>query len=249
MVLKTGVSVCLRPNPLPETTRAVTLHGEGSFGFPAVTETTGRRLPSEASPSGGAGDKNKEKVQSGSRWTWCKKLPEAGSLAEGRARKTGSYPEEFLLSWPGQAGQRRSHDPLGYPRAQRPPEPLHSEAFWTPFPWPRAPDGHTWGHSCVLSHESALRQTVWCTRNCDGEADIWRSVSRERYGERSRCTCGCLHWRGCRGELVGEQDTWEVAVREVARGHGQDTISMESSLLSRWGVGSSGRDSKLQSCL
>lgn len=34
MVLKTGASVCLRPNPLPETTRAVTLHGEGSFGFP-----------------------------------------------------------------------------------------------------------------------------------------------------------------------------------------------------------------------
>lgn len=51
LVLKTGVSVCLRPNPLPETTRAVTLHGEGSFGFLAVTETTGRRLPSEASPS------------------------------------------------------------------------------------------------------------------------------------------------------------------------------------------------------
>lgn len=143
LVLKTGVSVCLRPNPLPETTRAVTLHGEGSFGFLAVTETTGRRLPSEASPSSGAGDKNKEKVQSGSRWTWCKKLPEAGSMAEGRAWRTGSYPEEFLLSGPGQAGQKRSHDPLGYPRTQRPPEPPHSEAFWTPFPWHRAPDGHT----------------------------------------------------------------------------------------------------------
>lgn len=54
LVLKTGASACLRPNPVPETTRAVTLHGEGSFGFPAVTEiteTTGRQLPTEASPS------------------------------------------------------------------------------------------------------------------------------------------------------------------------------------------------------
>lgn len=66
----------------------------------------------------------------------------------------------------------------------------------------------------------ALCQTVWCTRNRDEEADIWRSVSGERYDERSRCICGCLHWCGCLGELVGKQDTWEVAVREVARGHG-----------------------------
>lgn len=107
LVLKTGASVCLRPNPLPETTRAVTLHGEGSFGFPAVTEiteTTGRQLPTEASPSGGAGDKNKERVQSGSQWAWCKMLPVAGSMTERRAWRTnGQLPRRVpvILARPG----------------------------------------------------------------------------------------------------------------------------------------------------
>lgn len=56
LVLKMGASVCLRPNPLPETTRAVTIARRGQLWVPAaVTETTGRRLPSEASPSGGGG--------------------------------------------------------------------------------------------------------------------------------------------------------------------------------------------------
>lgn len=49
------------------------------WGPAAVTETTGRRLPSEASPSGeggkGAGDKNKERVQSGSGWVCCQGAP------------------------------------------------------------------------------------------------------------------------------------------------------------------------------
>lgn len=76
LVLKTGASVCLRPHPLPETTRAVALHGEGSFGFPP---------PSLKPPEGGsrrkhhllagAGDKNKERVQSASGCAWCKDVP------------------------------------------------------------------------------------------------------------------------------------------------------------------------------
>lgn len=84
LVLKMGASVCLRPNPLPETTRAVTLHGEGSFGFPP---------PSLKPPEGGsrrkhhllagAGDKNKERVQSGSGWVWCKDVPRGWSHGGG----------------------------------------------------------------------------------------------------------------------------------------------------------------------
>lgn len=124
LVLKTGASVCLRPNPLPETTRAVTLHGEGSFGFPAVTEiteTTGRQLPTEASPSGGAGDKNKEKVQSGSRWAWCKTLPVAGSMAE-----TGMENRQLPPKSSCHAGQARLAKEGAMARwaTQRPPEPL-----------------------------------------------------------------------------------------------------------------------------
>lgn len=125
LVLKTGASVCLRPNPLPETTRAVTLHGEGSFGFPAVTEiteTTGRQLPTEASPSGGAGDKNKEKVQSGSRWAWCKTLPVAGSMAEGRAWRTGSYPGRVPVIPAGPGRPEEQPRPDGLPKGPEHPE-------------------------------------------------------------------------------------------------------------------------------
>lgn len=139
MVLKTGVSVCLRPNPLPETTRAVTLHGEGSFGFPAVTETTGRRLPSEASPSGGRETKTRRKFSQGSGGLGARSSPwPAQWRRDGHGERTGSYPRRVpdILARIGRP--KMEPRPAGLPKGPEHPEGLTQEpSFWTPFPWPR----------------------------------------------------------------------------------------------------------------
>ena len=145
MVLKTGASVCLRPNPLPETTRAVTLHGEGSFGFPP---------PSLKPPEGGsrrkhhllagAGDKNKERVQSGSGWAWRKDVPPwmASWQRDGHGVKAATpwsscHPGWARGAWP--AGHWRAWSTRS---TLRPAEPLCPGTLLlakkTPFPGPEA---------------------------------------------------------------------------------------------------------------
>lgn len=192
MVLKTGVSVCLRPNPLPETTRTVTMHGEGSFGFPAVTETTGRRLPSEASPSGGAGDKNKEKVQSGSRRTWCKKLPVAGSVAEGRAWRTNGQLPRRVPVHPGQ---------------DRPAKEGAMTRAGLPTQGPRAPRG-------LLSH-CTLEPSFW-TLSLGPEHQVRATAA---FCPGSVSTAVGLHWARLCGTVTGRvSDIWRPVSRRGCLG-------------------------------
>lgn len=109
----------------------------------AVTETTGRRLPSEASPSGGgAGDKNKERVQSGSGRVWCQDVPRGRSHGGGMGTEYRQPPcgVPAILARPekepGPPGSLEAWSTL------RPPEPLGPESLLPdrniPSPGPKA---------------------------------------------------------------------------------------------------------------
>lgn len=110
MVLKTGASVCLRPNPFAGDHTSSDIARRGQLWVPAaVTETTGRQLPSEASPSGGGGRQKQGESSVRVRLGLVqRRFPVDGLMAEGWAWSKGSHPMEFLPSWPGQ-----SLDPVG----------------------------------------------------------------------------------------------------------------------------------------
>lgn len=168
----------------------MTLHGEGSFGFPAVTETTGRRLPSEASPSGGRETKTRRKFSQGPGGPGARSSPwpaqwrRDGHGERAVTPKSSCYPGQDRLAKEG----AMTHWATQGPRAPRGllSHCTQEPSFWTPFPWLRNHQ-YTGGHSCILSNECkhccvpALGWTVWYIWNCDREADIWGSGSRQAY--------------------------------------------------------------------
>lgn len=116
----------------------------------AVTETTGRRLPSEASPSGGggeAGDKNKEReFRQGPAGPGAKMFPRGAGRGTGMEAKqpprgVPARPEEE----PGLLGRRRAGSTLGPPEPRCPGTHLRTGR---PLPLvQRSPAPGGWGAS------------------------------------------------------------------------------------------------------